>query len=69
MSRSNQHVVPQAKDYLNKMKYEVAGEVGVTLQDGYNGGISSKDAGRVGGNMVKKMIQQAESNMGNQQRY
>ncbi len=69
MSRSNQHVVPQAKDYLNKMKYEVAGEVGVKLQDGYNGGISSKDAGRVGGNMVKKMIQQAESNMGNQQRY
>jgi len=61
---SNQNVVPQAKDYLNKMKYEVAGEVGVTLKQGYNGQISAKDAGRVGGNMVKKMIQQAESSMG-----
>jgi hypothetical protein len=67
MSRSsNQHVVPQAKDYLNKMKYEVAGEVGVSLKEGYNGGISARDAGRVGGNMVKKMIQQAESTMGAQ---
>lgn len=69
---SNQNVVPQAKDFLNKMKYEVAGEVGVTLKEGYNGNISAKDAGRVGGNMVKKMIQQAESTMGAQsgnQRY
>ncbi len=41
----------------------------MTLQEGYNGGISAKDAGRVGGNMVKKMIQQAESTMGSQQRY
>lgn len=38
-------------------------EVGVTLKDGYNGDLSSRDAGRIGGNMVKKMIQQVENNM------
>ena len=38
-------------------------EVGVTLKDGYNGDLSSRDAGRIGGNMVRKLIQQAESNM------
>ena len=40
-----------------------ASEVGVTLKDGYNGNISAKDAGKIGGNMVRKMIQQAENNM------
>ena len=40
-----------------------AREVGVNLKNGYNGDISAKDAGRIGGNMVKKMIQQAESQM------
>lgn len=64
MSNSKQHAVPQAKDYLNKMKYEVASEVGVPLKEGYNGDISSKDAGRVGGNMVKKMIKNAENSFG-----
>ena len=53
----------QAKAALNKFKYEVASEVGVNLKQGYNGDISSKDAGRVGGNMVRKLIQQAENNM------
>lgn len=42
-----------------------AREVGVTLKDGYNGNLSSRDAGRIGGNMVKKLIQQAETNMAN----
>lgn len=42
-----------------------ASEVGVTLKDGYNGNLSSRDAGRIGGNMVKKMIQQVENNMSN----
>lgn len=54
--------VPEA---LNKFKYEVANEVGVSLKDGYNGDIAAKDAGKVGGNMVKKMIQQAESQLSN----
>lgn len=62
-SNSNYKVVPEATDALNKFKYEVANEVGVSLKDGYNGDISAKDAGRIGGNMVKKMIQKAESQM------
>ena len=48
---------------LDKFKYEVASEVGVNLKDGYNGDISAKDAGKIGGQMVKKMIEQAERNM------
>ncbi|MBR2705572.1 MAG: alpha/beta-type small acid-soluble spore protein [Clostridia bacterium] len=48
---------------LKKFKYEVANEVGVSLKDGYNGDISARDAGKVGGNMVKKMIKQAESQL------
>ena len=62
-SNSNYKVVPEAADALNKFKYEVASEVGVNLKDGYNGDISARDAGRIGGNMVKKMIQQVESQM------
>lgn len=63
MTNSNYKVVPEAREALNKFKYEVASEVGVTLKDGYNGNISSRDAGRIGGNMVKKLIEQAESQM------
>ena len=63
MTNSNKSVVPEAKEALNKFKYEVASEVGVNLKQGYNGDLSSKDAGRIGGNMVRKMIQQAENNM------
>ena len=62
-NNSNRAVVPEAKDALNKFKYEVASEVGVNLKDGYNGDLSSRDAGRIGGQMVKKLIQQAENNM------
>lgn len=40
-----------------------ASEVGVNLKNGYNGNISARDAGKIGGNMVKKMIQQAENSM------
>ena len=64
-NNSNKKLVPEAMDSLEKFKYEVASEVGVTLKDGYNGDISSRDAGRIGGNMVKKMIQQVENNMAN----
>ena len=62
-NNSNRKLVPEAMDALDKFKYEVASEVGVTLKDGYNGDISAKDAGRIGGNMVRKMIQQVENNM------
>ena len=64
-SNTNKKLVPEAMSALDKFKYEVASEVGVTLKDGYNGDISAKDAGRIGGNMVKKMIQQVENNMAN----
>ena len=64
-NNSNKKLVPEAMDALEKFKYEVASEVGVTLKDGYNGDISSRDAGRIGGNMVKRMIQQVENNMAN----
>ena len=62
-SNSNRKLVPEAMGALEKFKYEVASEVGVNLKDGYNGDISAKDAGKIGGNMVRKLIQQAESNM------
>ncbi len=62
-NNSNIKAVPEAMDALEKFKYEVASEVGVTLKDGYNGNISARDAGKIGGNMVRKMIQQAENNM------
>lgn len=60
---SNRKLVPEAMTALDKFKYEVASEVGVNLKDGYNGEISAKDAGKIGGQMVKKMIEQAERNM------
>ena len=62
-NNSNKKLVPEAQSALEKFKYEVASEVGVTLKDGYNGDISARDAGRIGGNMVRKMIQQVENNM------
>ncbi|MHB1316149.1 MAG: alpha/beta-type small acid-soluble spore protein [Christensenellales bacterium] len=51
------------KQQLDNMKYEVANEVGVNLQNGYNGNIASRDAGRIGGNMVKKLVEKAERSM------
>lgn len=54
---------PQAREALNKFKYEVASEVGVNLKQGYNGDLTSKQAGTVGGYMVKKMIEKAASQM------
>ena len=60
---SNKKLVPEAMDALDKFKYEVASEVGVNLKDGYNGDISARDAGKICGQMVKKMIEQAERNM------
>lgn len=59
----NKNVVPQAKEALNKFKMEAANEVGVNLKNGYNGDLTSKEAGSVGGQMVKKMIKSYEENM------
>ena len=57
------NVVPEAKDALNRFKMEAANEVGVNLKQGYNGDLTSKQAGSVGGQMVKKMIESYEKNM------
>ncbi|OJU09152.1 MAG: small, acid-soluble spore protein, alpha/beta type [Clostridiales bacterium 43-6] len=56
-------LVPQARDALNKFKMESASEVGVTLKAGYNGDITSRQAGSIGGQMVKKMIQAYENGL------
>ena len=65
---SNRAAVPEAKGALDKFKYEVASELGVPLSDGYNGDLTSKQNGSVGGYMVKKMIEQQEKQMaGNKQ--
>ena len=57
------NVVPEAKDALNRFKMEAANEVGVNLKPGYNGDLSSKQAGSIGGQMVKKMIESYENSM------
>ena len=62
-SNSNQPVVPSAREALNKFKMEAAAEVGVNLKEGYNGDLSSREAGSVGGQMVKKMIESYEKNL------
>lgn len=52
---SSKHVVPEAKDAMEKFKMEAANEVGVNLKQGYNGDLTSRQAGSIGGQMVKKM--------------
>ena len=60
---SNRAAVPEAKSALDRFKYEVAGEIGVPLKDGYNGDLTSRQNGSVGGYMVKKMIEAQERQM------
>ena len=59
----NKVVVPEAKEALNKFKMEAANEVGVNLKEGYNGDLTSRQAGSVGGQMVKKMIEAYENSI------
>ena len=60
---SNRAAVPEAKGALDKFKYEVASELGVPLSDGYNGDLTSRQNGSVGGYMVKKMIKKKKKQM------
>ena len=60
---SNKSMVPEAKEAMNQFKMQAANEVGVNLKQGYNGDLTSKQAGSVGGQMVKKMIMNAENAM------
>ena len=57
------HVVPEAKEAMERFKMEAASEVGVNLKNGYNGDLTSRQAGSVGGQMVKKMIEAYENSM------
>ncbi len=60
---TNRMAVPEAKDAMNRFKEEVASELGVPLKEGYNGDLTSKQAGSIGGEMVKQMIQKQEESM------
>ncbi len=60
---SNKTLVPEAKEAMERFKMEAANEVGVNLKQGYNGDLTAKQAGSVGGQMVKKMIQSYENSM------
>ena len=62
-SNSNRLVVPEAQEAMNKFKREAANEVGVNLKEGYNGHLTSREAGSVGGQMVKKMIEAYENSI------
>ncbi|MBM7581910.1 hypothetical protein JOD02_000747 [Caldicoprobacter guelmensis] len=60
MARNNKKVVPEARQALDNMKFEIASQLGVNLKPGYNGDLTAKEAGYIGGYMVKRMIEQAE---------
>ena len=63
MKNSNNIMVPQAKEAMERFKMEAANEVGVNLKQGYNGDLTSREAGSVGGQMVKKMIESYEQSL------
>ena len=63
MASSNKKLVPEARAALDKFKMEAANEVGVTINQGYNGDLTSRQAGSVGGQMVKKMIEKYENDL------
>ena len=66
-SNNNNVIVPQAKAAMEKFKMEAANEVGVQLKNGYNGDLTSRQAGSIGGQMVKKMIKKYEQDLANGQ--
>ena len=62
-NNSNRANVPEARAALDNMKFEIANELGINLKQGYNGDLPSRQAGYIGGYMVKRMIEQAEQQM------
>ena len=62
-SKSNRVEVPEAKAAMDRFKTEVASELGVNLKEGYNGDLTSKEAGSIGGEMVRRMIRKQEESM------
>ena len=65
--RNQSQMIPEAKPTLDNMKFEIARELGINLKQGYNGDLSSRENGYVGGYMVKRLIEQAERQMAGQQ--
>ncbi|NLJ67410.1 MAG: alpha/beta-type small acid-soluble spore protein [Clostridiales bacterium] len=63
---SNQKVVPAARDALNNMKFEIANEIGINLKPGYNGDLTSKQAGHIGGQMTRRLVAMAQQQMSGQ---
>ena len=63
MKNSNNINIPEAREAMDKFKMEAASEVGVNLKNGYNGDLTSREAGSVGGQMVKKMIEAYEQGL------
>ena len=63
MKSNNQINIPQARDAMDKFKMQAASEVGVNLKEGYNGDLTSREAGSIGGQMVKKMIESYEQGL------
>ena len=61
----NGSLIPESKEKMNSLKNEVASSLNVNLKQGYNGDLTSREAGTIGGEMVKRMIAYAQSNMGN----
>ena len=62
-NNNNQINIPESKNAMYNFKHEVAGELGINLKQGYNGDLTSRDAGSIGGMMVKKMIEAQEQQM------
>ncbi len=63
MSRNTRQLVPEAREAMNRFKMEAASEAGVNLKEGYNGQLTSREAGSVGGTMVKNMIRSYEQSL------
>ena len=62
-SNNNQLNIPEAREAMERFKMECANEVGVNLKEGYNGDLTARQAGSIGGQMVKKLIEKAENNL------
>ena len=65
--KSSRPEVPQAREALNSMKYEIARELGINMKQGYNGDLTSRENGYVGGYMVKRLVKQAQQQMAGKQ--
>jgi small acid-soluble spore protein D (minor alpha/beta-type SASP) len=65
-NNNNQLNIPEAREAMNQFKMQAANEVGVNLKNGYNGHLTSREAGSIGGQMVKKMVESYENSVANQ---